>query len=56
LIKYYVEEALVRWEPRIEVQGVLAWPDPGGVIRVEVAYTIRSTQEQQTLALQLSGG
>ena len=56
LIKYYVEEALVRWEPRIEVKGVVSWPDPGGVIRVEVAYTIRSTQEQQTLALQLSGG
>ena len=56
LIKYYVEEALTRWEQRIEVSGVNAWPDPGGVIRVEVSYTIRSTQEQQSLALQLSGG
>ena len=56
LIKYYIEEALTRWEQRIEVSGVNAWPDPGGVIRVEVSYTIRSTQEQQSLALQLSGG
>jgi phage baseplate assembly protein W len=39
----HVEDALRRWEPRIEVIGVEAVPDPTGAIRVEVAYRITST-------------
>ncbi len=39
----HVEDALRRWEPRIEVTGVEAVPDPTGAIRVEVAYKIVST-------------
>jgi hypothetical protein len=56
LISHRVEEALARWEPRIKVERVEAWPDPGGRVRVEVHYTVRSTQEQQQIALQLAGG
>lgn len=39
----HVEDALQRWEPRIEVIGVEAVPDPTGAIRVEVSYRIIST-------------
>ncbi len=56
LIQHHVEEALGRWERRIVVTGVGAWPDPGGVIRVEVKYKILSTEQHQELALALSGG
>lgn len=39
----YVEEALRRWEPRIDVQQVEALPDPSGSIRIQVEYRIVST-------------
>lgn len=39
----YVKEALLRWEPRIEVEEVTASPDPSGSIRVQVQYRIVST-------------
>lgn len=39
----HVEEALRRWERRIEVEQVNAVPDPSGAIRVEVVYKIIST-------------
>ena len=51
-----VEGALGRWEPRIEVQKVDAWPDPGGTIRVQVNYKIRSTLTEQELSLLLTAG
>ena len=43
LARRYVEEALKRWEPRIEVVDVQTEPDPSGAIRVEVVYKIIST-------------
>jgi uncharacterized protein len=39
----HVDQALRRWERRIEVQKVDARPDPSGAIRVEVVYKIVST-------------
>jgi phage baseplate assembly protein W len=48
LIGRYVEEALKRWEPRIEVENVVARPDPAGAIRVEVVYKIKSTGATQS--------
>lgn len=39
----HVEEALKRWERRIEVLEVDAEPDPSGAIRVELTYKITST-------------
>lgn len=39
----YVEEALTRWERRIEVVSVDSSPDPTGAIRVEVVYKVIST-------------
>ena len=56
IIRGHVEEALSRFEPRIEVQEVKAWPDPGGKLRVEVRYQIRSTRELQQISVDLKGG
>jgi phage baseplate assembly protein W len=39
----HVDQALRRWERRIEVQKVDARADPSGAIRVEVVYKIVST-------------
>ena len=55
LVAHYVEEALARWEPRIEVTKVDSWPDLAGAIKVLVHYRIRSTQELQEVGLLLTG-
>ncbi|MEZ4318039.1 MAG: GPW/gp25 family protein [Myxococcota bacterium] len=52
----YVKEALMRWEPRIEVTKVDAWPDSQGAMQVQVHYKIRSTLTEQELTLLLTGG
>ena len=39
----YVEEALERWEPRIELLNVRAAFDPSGGIVVQISYKIRAT-------------
>ncbi|MEL6344076.1 MAG: GPW/gp25 family protein [Myxococcota bacterium] len=46
----YVEEALVNWEPRIEVTDVRSEPDPSGAIRIQVSYRIPSTGATETLS------
>jgi len=50
----HVEEALRRWERRIEVQKVNASSDPSGAIRVELVYKIVSTGAVETLAQVIS--
>jgi len=55
LIAHYVEEALGRWEPRIEVTKVESWPDPGGRVRVLVHYKVRATEQEDQLDLMLGG-
>jgi uncharacterized protein len=55
LIAHYVEEALARWEPRIEVTKVDAWPDPGGTVRVMVHYKVRATEQEDQIDLMLGG-
>lgn len=56
LIARHIENALKVWEPRIEVSEVEAIPDSSGQIRVQIHYTIRSTQSAQELALLLTAG
>jgi len=56
LITHHVREALERWEPRIEVTDVQAWPDLGGKVQVQVEYQVRSTLSEQELSLQLTTG
>ncbi|MCO4744013.1 MAG: GPW/gp25 family protein [Proteobacteria bacterium] len=55
-ISYHVRRALARWEPRIEVSGVDAFPDANGHMRVTVKYTIRSTESEHDLSLMLNPG
>lgn len=55
IIAHHVEDALARWEPRIEVTKVDSWPDPGGTVRVMVHYTVKATHSEETLDLMLSG-
>lgn len=51
-----VKAALTRWEPRIEVTKVDAWPVPGGEIKVHVEYKIRTTLSEEEMFLLLSTG
>jgi phage baseplate assembly protein W len=48
---YYVEEALAMWEPRIQVLGVRANPDPGAPERllIEIEYEIKATYDRRAL-------
>lgn len=55
-ISYHVRRALARWEPRIEVKAVDAFPDANGHMRVTVKYVIRSTESEQDLSLLLNPG
>lgn len=56
LVADHVKSALRRWEPRIEVQKVEAWPDPGGQVRIQVQYVIKSIKSNQELDLLLNAG
>ena len=56
LVGHHVQKALGRWEPRIEVIKVDAFPEDGGTIRVQVNYRIRSTLSNQELSLMFTGG
>ncbi|HLG11880.1 MAG TPA: GPW/gp25 family protein [Dehalococcoidia bacterium] len=50
LLRYYVEEALGFWEPRIDVREVLIGPDPNeGRVDIMVNYDVRATKDQRTL-------
>lgn len=51
LAEYYVEEALRFWEPRIEVNAVIARSDPENMERmlVSIDYTIKATLDRRTL-------
>ena len=51
LIAFYVQEALNRWEPRIDVTGVNAQADlvePGRVI-VNIQYQVKATNDERNL-------
>lgn len=54
MIAHHVEEALRRWEPRIEVVKVDSRGESNGSVRVEVEYKIRLTDAVQTLVYTLS--
>lgn len=51
MIRYYVIEALGRWEPRIALDSVRVRPDPqsDGTMLIEVDYTIRSSNDKRNL-------
>ena len=51
LMGVYVTEALNRWEPRINVDGVQAFSDPqdDGRLLVEIQYTIKATHDPRSI-------
>lgn len=50
LMEQYVREALARWEPRIELQRVVAVPDhENGSVAIEIGYEVRSTNDTRNL-------
>jgi phage baseplate assembly protein W len=46
-----VTASLTRWEPRIEVESVVAQPDPTAahVLRIAVSYRLRATNDRRNL-------
>ena len=51
LVIHYVEEALKRWEPRIDVQEVDVDTDPNwdGALLVEIKYRVKDTHDQRSI-------
>ena len=51
LLAYHVREALLRWEPRIEINEVEVQPDPlePSQIRIEIGYTVKATNDARNL-------
>jgi phage baseplate assembly protein W len=51
LAAYYVQEALDRWEPRVELQEVNTLDDPGrdGVMLIEIKYRIKDTHDERSI-------
>lgn len=51
LMKQYVTEALVMWEPRIEVQAVDVYVDQDmdGALLIEVTYLIAATHDERSI-------
>ena len=51
LVVYYVQEALERWEPRIELRDVEVAPTPGhdGALLVEIRYQVKDTHDERSI-------
>lgn len=51
LIAFYVKEALLKWEPRIEVNEVQASPDRNEPekLNINIAYTVKTTNTRKNL-------
>jgi phage baseplate assembly protein W len=56
LAKHYVERALTRWEPRIEILQIDAGRDPDHpeMLEISLAYRVRATQITQSLVLAMN--
>jgi phage baseplate assembly protein W len=51
MMSNYVTDALNRWEPRIDVDGVESFSDPedDGRLLVEIRYTIKATHDPRSI-------
>ncbi len=51
LVAFHVKEALLKWEPRIEVQEVTAAPDPdeGHRLNIRITYIIKTSNTKRNL-------
>jgi phage baseplate assembly protein W len=50
MLIHYVEEALARWEPRVEVQAVDVAADArGAALWVEIKYQVKATHDERSI-------
>jgi len=51
LLIHYVQEALTRWEPRIDVQRIYVGDDPAqdGTVLININYQIKSTHDERSI-------
>lgn len=50
LMQMYVEEALQRWEPRVEVEEVRCIPNNDSAeVQIEIDYVVRDTNDKRNL-------
>jgi phage baseplate assembly protein W len=51
LVRHQVEQALIRWEPRIDLDGVRVAPDSAepGRLNIEIDYRVRDTNTSYNL-------
>jgi phage baseplate assembly protein W len=51
LMKLYIEEALIQWEPRIDVHeiNITSPPDRREVLLVEIKYQIKDTYDERSI-------
>lgn len=51
LARFYVEDALIRWEPRIDLEDVEVQADPGDPARLllSISYRVRTTDSRYNL-------
>ena len=51
LIAFYVKEALLKWEPRIEVNEVQSYPDRNEPekLNINITYTVKTTNTKKNL-------
>lgn len=51
LIRFHVETALRRWEPRIDLESVSVRPDPDApaTILIDIAYKVKTTDSRYNL-------
>ncbi len=55
LARYYVQQGLSQWEPRIEVFEVLVENDnQRGLLLIEIHYRLRATQEVRSMTVPFS--
>lgn len=51
LMAHLVREAVERWEPRVELEAVVATPDPEdqALVQIEISYVVKSTNDRRNL-------
>jgi uncharacterized protein len=51
LASYYIEQALTRWEPRIEIMEInlTSDPDRDGALLIEINYRIKDTYDEHSI-------
>jgi phage baseplate assembly protein W len=51
LVIHYVEQALERWEPRVDVRevNVAPLPDQDGTVQIDIRYEIKDTHDERSI-------